>query len=108
MRSPEGVDYPMRGVYLEVKEPERLVFTNILDEHPAKWHEALNKYRQGEGKAAQELVTTVTFEKQHGRTKLTIVSRFASSADRDAFMKMGMAEGWAQSLERLEGHLAQA
>jgi uncharacterized protein YndB with AHSA1/START domain len=25
MRSPEGVDYPMRGVYLEVKEPERLV-----------------------------------------------------------------------------------
>lgn len=108
MRSPEGVDYPMRGVYLEVKAPERLVFTDIMDEHPTEWHEALNKYRQGEGKAAQELVTTVTFEEQHGKTKLTIMSRFASAADRDAFLKMGMSEGWAQSLERLEEHLAKA
>lgn len=45
MRSPEGIDYPLRGVYLEVKEPERLVFTNILDKHPAAWHELLNSYR---------------------------------------------------------------
>ncbi len=108
MRSPEGVDYPIRGIYLEVKAPERLVFTDVMDEHPAEWHEALNKYRQGEDKAAQELVTTVTLEEQHGKTKLTIVSRFASASDRDAFMKMGMAEGWAQSLERLEELLAKA
>lgn len=28
MRSPDGVDYPGGGVYLEIVEPERLVFTN--------------------------------------------------------------------------------
>ena len=29
MRSPEGKDYWMRGVYREVVAPERLVFTDL-------------------------------------------------------------------------------
>jgi len=28
--------------------------------------------------------------------------------DRDAMLKMGMTEGWSQSLDRLEQHLAKA
>src|SRR5713101_1403483 len=31
MRSPEGVDYWRRGVYHEVVEPERLVFSYVSD-----------------------------------------------------------------------------
>ena len=29
MRGPDGNDHPMKGVFLAVIEPERLVFTNI-------------------------------------------------------------------------------
>jgi uncharacterized protein YndB with AHSA1/START domain len=29
MRGPDGNDYPMKGVFLKVIEPEQLVFTNI-------------------------------------------------------------------------------
>ncbi len=31
-----------------------------------------------------------------------------SVADREAFMRMGMAEGWSRSLDRLEERLAKA
>ncbi|HVS27507.1 MAG TPA: SRPBCC domain-containing protein [Burkholderiales bacterium] len=51
---------------------------------------------------------SVTFAEQGGKTKLTIRTRFESVAIRDAMLKMGMSEGWAQSLERLEQHLAKA
>jgi uncharacterized protein YndB with AHSA1/START domain len=30
---------------------------------------------------------------------------FASDAQRDAMLAMGLAEGWTQSFERLEGYL---
>ena len=107
MRSPDGVEYPVKGVYLEIVEPERLVFTDDADEHPAEWQDLLNKYRQkGKGEPALKLLVTVTFEEHDGRTKLTIRTRFESDADRDATLKMGAAEGWAQSLERLDALVA--
>ncbi len=34
MRSPEGVEYPMKGVFREIVEPERLVMTMDCSEHP--------------------------------------------------------------------------
>ena len=37
MRSPEGVEYPLKGVYREIVEPERLVYTQDLAEVPAEW-----------------------------------------------------------------------
>ena len=44
----------------------------------------------------------MTFEDQAGKTKLTIRIRFESGAIRDALLKIGMTQGWSQSLERLE------
>jgi hypothetical protein len=38
-----------------------------------------------------------------GTTNLTIRVRLSSVAIRDAMVKLGMNEGWSQSLERLEG-----
>ena len=61
---------------------------------------------KGKGKPALEVLLTVTFEELDGKTKLTIRTRFESVAIRDAMLKIGMAEGWAQSLERLESQLA--
>ena len=43
-----------------------------------------------------------------GKTRLTIRSRFESAAIRDALLKIGMNEGWSQSLERLASVTAKA
>lgn len=109
MRSPEGAEYPLKGVYREVVEPERLVLTDNWDDHPDEWQALLRENREeGEGKPAQEALNTVTFEEHDGKTTLTIRTLFESVAVRDAMLKMGMSEGWAQSLDRLEAHLAAA
>ena len=43
----------------------------------------------------------MTFEERGGKTGLTIRIVFATSAVRNAMLKLGMSDGWAQSLERL-------
>ena len=92
MRGPDGTVYPMAGVYREVVAPERLVFTgSALDE---------------KGKPLFEVLNTVTFAEQGGKTKLTVqaqvVKKIAAVADR--YLK-GQEQGWSQSLERLEEFL---
>ncbi len=108
MRSPQGVDYPLKGVYREVIEPERLVFSDAWDEHPAEWHEMLKELYTGDGVPAGEALNTVTFAEHGGTTTLTIRSVFDSVAIRDAMVDMGMDDGWSQSLDRLEELLADA
>ena len=102
MRDDKGVDYPITGVYEEVVVPERIVSTVDTSEHSKDWHDLISKNRPGGGKAATEMRWTITFEEVGRKTKITIRTHFRSAADRDAFMKTGMAEGWSQSLERLE------
>ena len=64
------------------------------------------KLQKAGRKFVLEFLMTVKFEEQDGKTKLTIRTRFDSVAVRDAMLKMQMAEGWAESLERLEEYLA--
>ena len=45
MRSPEGVEYPIRGIFLEVARPERLVMTLDTSGHPTEWHDLVNPNR---------------------------------------------------------------
>ncbi len=52
------------------------------------------------------MLTTATFEVLGGKTKLMIRTRFESTAIHDAMLKMGMTEGWSQSLDRLAEELA--
>jgi len=109
MRSPDGVEYPLQGVYLEIVENERLVMTIDTEGHPAEWHDLFNEYRGRKRDApAMRAIMTVAFEEHVGKTKLTVMQHFESTADHEAILKMGAAEGWAQSLERLEEHLAKA
>ncbi len=88
MRSPEGTDHWLRGVYREIVEPERLVFTYAWeDEH---------------GRPGHETLVTVTFEDLHGKTRLTLRhALFESVTARDAHHS-----GWSSSLERLAEYLA--
>ncbi len=107
MRSPEGEDYPLAGAFREVVRPARLVMTMDCSEHPATWHDLVKPNRApGENNPAGQMFTTVTFEALEGQTRLTVRTRFESAAIRDAMLKMGMTEGWSQSLERLAAELA--
>jgi uncharacterized protein YndB with AHSA1/START domain len=107
MRGPDGALHPAKGVYREVVEPERLVMTIDHSELSDEWHDLVNPNRdKAAGKPALEALTTVTFEEAAGKTKLTIRLRFDSTAVRDALLKLGMTQGWSQSLERLEKQVA--
>lgn len=88
MRSPEGTDHWLRGVYREIVEPERLVLTWA-------WEDA-------ERKPGRETVLTVTFAEQGAKTKLTLRQAvFESVTARDAHQR-----GWTGSLDRLAEYLA--
>jgi uncharacterized protein YndB with AHSA1/START domain len=109
MRSPEGIDYPIKGFYREVVKPERLVMTMDPSEHPAAWHDLINPNRApGDRNPAGELLQTVTFDDLGARTRITVRTRFDSAAIREAMLKMGMTEGWSQSLDRLAASVTAA
>lgn len=92
MRAPDGVVYPMTGVYHEVIAPERIVFTSAaLDE---------------KGEPLFEILNTVTFAEQDGRTRLTLhASVVKATAAAPRYLK-GMEQGWSQSLDRLAAEVA--
>jgi uncharacterized protein YndB with AHSA1/START domain len=83
MRSPEGVEHWRQGVYREVVEPERLVFTWISQD--------------AEGRPGPETLVTVTFAEADGRTTLTL---HQTGLD-DAAQRHSRRVGWTEGLERL-------
>jgi len=89
MRSPQGTDHRKRGVYREIVEPERIVFTFA-------WEEA-------DGTLGHETLVTVTFEALGARTRLTLhQSGFESIARRDDH-----TGGWTSCLERFAEYMIQ-
>jgi uncharacterized protein YndB with AHSA1/START domain len=88
MRSPEGSDHRLRGVYREIVAPERLVFTHA-------WVDA-------NGTPGPETLVTVTLAERNGRTEMTFHQGiFDSVAARD-----GHQHGWTSCFERLAELLA--
>jgi uncharacterized protein YndB with AHSA1/START domain len=89
MTAPDGSVYPFRGVYQEIVEPEKLVFTggSFLDES---------------GEPQLESRTTVHFDDYEGRTKLTVHTMIIKTAPGLDQPLSGMEEGWRTSLDRLE------
>jgi uncharacterized protein YndB with AHSA1/START domain len=92
MRAPNGVVYPMTGVFEEISEPDRLVFvSSALDE---------------KGNSMFDVLTTVLFTDQHGKTALTMQARVIRTTAQAPQYLQGMEAGWTQSLDRLGAHLA--
>ncbi len=87
MRGPDGVVYPMTGVFHEIVEPERLVFSSS----------ALDK----NGNPLFEVLTTVTFSEHGGKTKLTLHASVEKATAEGAPHLAGMEQGWNQTLDRL-------
>ena len=102
MRSPDGANYPMTGIYREIIENERLVIIDSVAEHNPQWHAMVNKNRPNAKGDLPELVWMLTFEDISDKTKITIRYYFETSEDRDALIQLGMTEGWSQSLDKLE------
>jgi len=108
MRSPEGIDYPLKGVYQEVLKPEHLVMTMDCSEHPADWHDVVKPDRNpDETNPAGEMLLTISFMEKDGQTTLIIRTRFQSTSIRKAFTRMGMNDGWNESLDSLAALLTQ-
>jgi len=90
MRSPEGQDYPNRGIYLEVIPNEKLVFT---DAYTSAWQPSEKPFFTG----------IVTFEDAGpGRTKYTARALHWTAEARDQHEKMDFLEGWGKCAEQLE------
>ena len=92
MRGPDGTVYPMTGVFQEIVEPERLVFTSA----------ALDQ----EGNPPFEVLNTVTFAEQGGKATQTLQARVVKRTAKAAPYLAGMEAGWTQTLERLEAYVA--
>jgi uncharacterized protein YndB with AHSA1/START domain len=88
MASPEGQEFPNRGVYLEVVENQRLVFT---DAYTSAWQPSDKPF----------MTVILTFEDLGGKTRYTARVEHWTDADREAHEKMGFHEGWAQCTEQL-------
>lgn len=97
MRGPGGEESWGRAVYREIVEPERIVYAD--------------SFSDAEGNPAPgmpEMLITVTFADLDGKTKLTTRARFASAADLEKTLGMGMVEGMTQTWDRLADYLASA
>jgi uncharacterized protein YndB with AHSA1/START domain len=88
MASPEGQEFPNRGVYLEVVKNERLVFT---DAYTSAWELSEKPF----------MTVTLTFEDLGGKTRYTARVRHWNEADREAHEKMGFHQGWPVCAEQL-------
>jgi uncharacterized protein YndB with AHSA1/START domain len=84
MRKPDGTELWLGGVYREIVEPERLVFTHAWDDK--------------NGRPGHETVVTVTLVERDGKTEMTFrQGLFESVESRD-----GHQGGWTECFDRLE------
>ncbi len=88
LRSPDGVDHWVQGVYREIVKPARLVFTHAWEEE--------------HGIPGPETIVTLTFVEQDGKTTMSFrQGLFSSNASRD-----GHSAGWSSSFDVLAEYVA--
>ena len=88
MRSPEGAGHWKQGVYREVVEPERLVFTFAWED--------------GAGRPGHQTVVTVIFAERGDKTELTLHQAVFETVEwRDEHRR-----GWTSTLQRFAEYLA--
>jgi len=93
MRGPDGKVYPMTGTYLEIVEPERLVY--------------LSSALDANGQPLFEVLTVVTFAEEPGqKTKLTLHAKVSKIRPEAAPHIAGMEIGLNMSLDRLAAEVA--
>jgi uncharacterized protein YndB with AHSA1/START domain len=86
-RRADGTEMGMRGVYKEIKPPERLVCTESWG---GDWPETIN---------------TLVLSEKDGKTTMSQTVLYPSKEARDTAMKTGMKDGASVSFERLADYL---
>ena len=88
MRGPDGVEFPNRGVYLEVIKNERIVLT---DAYSSAWEPSDKPF----------MTAIITFEAIEGKTRYTARVLHWSVADKKTHEEMGFHSGWGQATDQL-------
>jgi uncharacterized protein YndB with AHSA1/START domain len=88
LRSPDGKDMGMRGVFREIAPPERFIHVESFDDFPG-----------------ESQITTLLVE-QAGQTTLTATVLYPSQEIRDAVINSGMEHGAAETYDKLAELLA--
>jgi uncharacterized protein YndB with AHSA1/START domain len=87
MRGPDGVQFPIQGTVREVVVPEKFVFVTT-------------GFEDAQGIPQVEVLNTVTFAEENGKTRLTLRASVIRATPEMAESVAGMEEGWTQSIER--------
>lgn len=86
MRSPDGVDSTLQGIYREIVRPERIVFTERFSMP---------------GFTSDEYQVTSTFVESGGRTTLTTTILHQTRENRDGHLNSGIEKGVEPAYDRL-------
>jgi NADPH2:quinone reductase len=101
MRSPEGKDYWSQGVYREIVEPERIVYTDTFADENGN-PVSPETYGMSSDWSAEALVE-VNFAEHGGKTEVTLRhSPIKPGSERDM-----CRQGWNECLDKLADYLVQ-
>jgi len=93
MQGPDGTIYPMTGTFVEVVEPERIVFKSSAmdkDYHPLF-----------------EVLNTISFSQEGDKTRINLQFTVSKITPEAAPYLAGMDEGWKLSLDRFDTFAAE-
>ncbi|SFU59180.1 Uncharacterized conserved protein YndB, AHSA1/START domain [Methylobacterium sp. 174MFSha1.1] len=88
MRGPDGTEFASNGVYLELVENARIVFT---DAYTRAWEPAAKPFFTG----------VITFAPEGDATRYTALARHWTAEDRAAHEAMGFHDGWGRCADQL-------
>jgi len=91
MRTTDGVEHTMTGVYREIVRPERIVHTERYETT---------------GFTSPDALVTMTLTEQNGRTRMQSVILHPNMESRDGHINSGMENGARETFDRLEALLA--
>lgn len=97
MISPDGKEYPAKGVFREIVPPERIVTTDEFDEG---FEKVMNT------DLPKGIVMTAIFDDLIDKTKLTLRIMHESVEERRKHEEMGVVAGWNSSLDCMDEYLA--
>jgi uncharacterized protein YndB with AHSA1/START domain len=89
MPSQDGGQHNFRVQFIEIDKPNRFVYDHGTDSE----------------EAPEPVRTTVTFQEQNGKTRVTLRLRFATTAAREEAEKYGAAAGAQMALKNLAEYL---
>ncbi len=102
MRSPEGKDYWSTGVYREIVPLKRIVYTDSFADE--KGNVVPATYYGMSSEIPLEMLVTVTFEKQDGKTQMRLTHE-GLPAGKDS---EGAQVGWNESFDKLAQNLKES